>query len=265
MAVRKNTESDKEHCDNCDDEACDNPAHDRMNKEESRMAETIDGVTKRAERAEAQLATVTAELETTHAALVKAQGDLATSQAELATVREENRIAKMSPEEQRDVMLASMPELVRKSYLDQETRLAVIEKANRDLQDTNERLAYIQKSVEYRGLGFVPDQHWKILKAIDGITDEETRTELLRLLKAATEQLKTSPWMTTVGSQAVPANGAADGSAESQILALAKAHQETHNCTLPEAITAIAKAHPALWEQDQREKRFRNRVETAPR
>ena len=250
MAVRKNEESDKEHCESCDDKDCDNPAHERMKKEtvvSGNVAQAqIDALTTRAEKAEAEVATL--------------RSDLAKAQTDLATLQEESRIAKMSPEEQRETMLASMPDLIRKNYLDQETRLELIEKANRDLQEKNERLDYIQKAAGYRAMGFVPDDHWEILKAIDTMP-EAPRTELTRLLKAATEQLKTSPWMTTVGSQSVSPTGS-DGSAEQQILALATAHQAEKGGSLGDAITAVAKAHPDLWARDQQEKRFKNRVES---
>jgi hypothetical protein len=252
MALRKNTESDKEHCDNCDDTDCDNPAHDRMEKAEEAVVSgnaaqfQIDELTKRAEAAEARAKDLDAQL--------------AKSAADLAAVQEDQRIAKMTPEEQHEAMLATMPALIRKNYLDQQSRLELIEKANKDLQEKNERLDYIQKAVVYRPMGFVPDDHWEILKAIDQMP-EGPRTELTRLLKSATELLKTSPWTTTVGST-VPSHAGTDGSAQQQILALATAHQAEKGGSLGDAIGVIAKAHPELWEQDQQEKRFKNRVET---
>jgi uncharacterized coiled-coil protein SlyX len=259
MAVTKNAESDKEHCDKCDDKNCDNPAHDRM-KKELQMAETVDGVTKRAEKAEAQVATLTARVAELEPQLTEVQSALAKTQQELKTLQDEAAIAKMSPEEQRETLLATMPELVRKSYLDQENRLALIEKANHDLQEKNERLDYIQKAVEFRPLGFNPDDHWEILKAIDAMP-EAPRMELVRLLKAATEQSKTASLWSTAGSQGTSPTGR-DGSAEAQILALAQAHQTDKGGTLGDAIGVIAKAHPDLWLRDQQEKRVRNRVET---
>jgi hypothetical protein len=259
MAVTKNAESDKEHCDKCDDKDCDNPAHDRM-KKELQMAETVEGVTKRAERAEAEMEKLTAQVLKLTEVLQATEATLATTQAELKTVQEEAAIAKMSAEEQRDTLLASMPELVRKSYLDQESRLALIEKANKDLHEKSERLDYIAKAVVFRPLGFNPDDHWEILKAIDAMP-EAPRDELLRLLKAATEQTKTAALWSTAGSQSVSPTGS-DGSAEAQILALAQAHQTEKGGTLGDAIGAIAKAHPDLWARDQQEKRFKNRVES---
>jgi hypothetical protein len=259
MAVTKNAASDKEHCDKCEDKDCDNPAHDRM-KKELQMAETVEGVTKRAERAEAQVATLSAQVAALEPQLVQVTSDLAKAHAELKTLQEEAAIAKMSPEEQRTALLASMPELVRKSYLDQESRLALIEKANHDLQAKNERLDYIQKAVALRPLGFNPDDHWEILKAIDAMP-EGPRDELLRLLKAATEQSKTASLWSTAGSQGTSPAGS-DGSAEAQILALAQAHQADKGGTLSDAIGHVAKAHPDLWAKDQQEKRLKNRVES---
>lgn len=259
MAVTKNAESDKEHCEKCDDKDCDNPAHDRMKKELA-MAETVDGVTKRAEKAEAQVAKLEARVAELAPQLEGTQAALAKTQAELKTLQDEAAIAKMSPEEQRETLLASMPELVRKSYLDQESRLALIEKANQDLHAKSERLDYIQKAVAYRPLGFNPDDHWEILKAIDAIP-EGPRTELLRLLKAATEQTKTAALWTTAGSQGTSPTGT-DGSAEAEILALAQAHQTEKGGTLGDAIGQVAKSHPELWARDQQEKRFKNRVES---
>jgi hypothetical protein len=260
VAVTKNAESDKEHCDKCDDKDCDNPAHDRM-KKELQMAETVDGITKRAERAEAQVATLTAQVAALEPQLAQVTADLAKAHADLKTLQEEAAIAKMSPEEQRETLLASMPELVRKSYLDQESRLALIEKANQELHAKSERLDYIQKAVAFRPLGFNPDDHWEILKAIDAMP-EAPRTELLRLLKAATEQQKTAALWGTAGSQGAVNLAGTDGSAESEILALATAHQTEKGGSLGDAIGVIAKSHPELWARDQQEKRFKNRVES---
>jgi hypothetical protein len=252
MAVTKNAESDKEHCDKCDDKDCDNPAHDRMKKE--------DAMETRAEKAEAEVAKLAAQVAKLTEVVVTTEAELAKTQAELKTLQDEAAIAKMSPEEQRTALLASMPELVRKSYLDQETRLAVIEKANQELHAKNERLDYIQKAVAFRPLGFNPDDHWEILKAIDAMP-EGPRDELLRLLKAATEQQKTAALWSTAGSQGTSPTGS-DGSAEAQILALAQAHQTEKGGTLGDAIGVIAKSHPDLWTRDQQEKRFKNRVES---
>jgi hypothetical protein len=259
MAVTKNAESDKAHCDKCEDKDCDNPAHDRM-KKELQMAETVEGVTKRAEKAEAEVATLAAQVAKLTETVVTTEAALAKANAELKTLQEEAAIAKMSPEEQRTALLASMPELVRKSYLDQETRLAVIEKANQELHAKNERMDYIAKAASLRPLGFNPDDHWEILKAIDAMP-EGPRDELLRLLKAATEQNRTAALWTTSGSPGTATTGT-DGSAEAQILALAQAHQTEKGGTLGDAIGHVAKSHPDLWERDQQEKRFKNRVES---
>jgi len=251
-AVRKNAESDKEHCDNCDDTDCDNPAHDRMKKEllvHGNAAQMqIDALTKRAHEAEDLVLSLRA--------------DLAKSTQELTALREEQRIAKMSPEEQRETLLAGMPELVRKSYLDQEARLEIIEKANRELHEKNERLDYIAKTAEFRALGLTPD-HWHVLKAVEGIADESARTELVRLLKAATEQLKTSSLFGVRGVEGHGPSGTdSSGDAEGQILALAKAYAEEKGVPLAKGIEVIAKSHPELWELNQREKRAKNRVNT---
>jgi hypothetical protein len=258
MAVRKNAESDKEHCANCDDDDCDHPAHERLKKAEEaagmagNVAQTqIEDLTKRAEAAEARVK----ELD----ALV------AKSEADLATLRDEIAIAKMSPEEQEETLLASMPPLVRKSYTDQKARLEMIEKANRDLHEKNERLDYIQKTAEFRAFGMVPDDHWPLLKAVDGMPEAE-RIEMLRLLKAATEQLKTSDLFGVRGTPG-HAQGTQDasGTAEGQIMALAKARAEEKGETLGQAIEAVAKAHPDLWERNQMEKRHTNRVQLGSR
>lgn len=253
MAVRKNTESDKEHCAQCDDEDCDHPAHDRLKKEElvegNAAQAQIDALTKRAETAEARVQ----ELE---AQVAKRTQDLATLQDEIA-------ISKMSPEDQREQLLKSMPELVRKSYLDQEARLEMIEKSNRELHDKNQRLDYIQKTAAFRHIGFVPDDHWEILKSIDGMP-EAPRTDLLRLLTAAAEQLRTSDLFKAHGSAAYQP-GSEHGSAEAQILALAQARAEEKGEPLGKAIEAIAKQHPDLWERDQQEKRRTNRVQLGSR
>jgi hypothetical protein len=247
MAVHKNTESDKEHCENCDDKDCDNPAHERMQKQEDRMAERDTALAS----AQAELASTRAELDTTKAALAKAEQDL-------ASLHDEQRIAKMSPEEQREHMLTQMPELVRKSYLDQEARLELIEKANADLFEKNQRLDYIAKTAELRDFGMNPDDHWEHLRAIDQ-WPEPLRTEHLRLLKAASEQMRTSPWMTSLGSEGRPMSGT-NGSAEQQLMALAQSHSTEKGVPLGQAIEAIQKTHPDLYQRHILEKRQTNRV-----
>jgi len=244
--VRKNAESDKEHCDNCEDEDCEHPAHERMQKT---MQGQLEALTKRAEKAEAQVTALSA--------------DLVKSQSDLATLREEMAVAKMSPEEQRVKMLESMPDLVRKNYLDQEARLELLEKSNRDLQEGNQRLAYIQKTAGLRHFGLTPDS-WRVLKAIDLIPDEADRTELLRLITSANELMKTSAAWGARGSDGHGAglSASATGDAEGQILALAKARAEEKGETLSKAIEHIARSQPELWEQNQREKRAKNRVNT---
>src|SRR4029453_8985305 len=104
-AVRKNTESDKAHCASCDDEECENPAHDRMTKEDSRMADTLDGVTKRAELAEARVQTLEARLAELEPLVVK------TAELETALAK-----MKQTPEEQEAAYWASVPEPVRKKH-----------------------------------------------------------------------------------------------------------------------------------------------------
>ena len=208
--------------------------------------EQIDTLRKRAEEAEARVK----ELEP----------QLAKIEHDLATLQEELTVTKMSPEEQRDRLLAGMSEVVRKDYLAKEERLAMLEKSNALLAATNERQGYIAKTMDYRQFGMVPEQHWEILKAIDGMP-EEPKDELLRLLKAATEQLAASPLFHANGFEARSPTGAdGSGSAESQILALAQAHATDKGVGLDKAIEVIAKQHPELWERDQREKRFTNRV-----
>jgi hypothetical protein len=248
MAVRKNAESDKEHCENCDDEDCDNPAHDRMKKAEEDRMEALKAMTARAEKAEARLTEV-------EAALAKSVQDLAALQDEMA-------IAKMSPEEQREAFLTSMPELVKKRYLDQELRLELIEKTNRELHEKNERLDYIQKTAAFRGLGFVPDDHWEVFKAIDQMP-EAPRTDLVRLLTAATEQLRTSDLFKAHGTPGFQP-GVESSSAEAQLLALAKAYSDDKGVSMGQAIDAVAKQHPDLWERNSAEKRRTNRVASAP-
>lgn len=243
MTVRKHTESDKEHCEHCDDKDCDNPAHDRLKKqEESRMAETLDAVTKRAELAQARVKELEAQL--------------VSVDVELSLLKDEMSVTKMSPEEQRERRLAEMSPIVRKDYLEKEERLAFLEKSNQLLAETNERQSYIAKTADFRQFGMVPEQHWPILKAVDAMP-EEPREELLRLLKAATEQLAASPLFQASGLDARPAGGGnGSGNANDQILALAQAYASDKNVPMDKAIEAVAKQHPDLWSRDQREKRF---------
>ena len=206
----------------------------------------IDTLRKRAETAESRVKELEPKLtEVEHA---------------LASLQEELTVTKMSPEEQRERFLAGMSDLVKKDYLAKEERLAMLEKSNALLAEANERQSYIAKTADYRQFGMVPEQHWEILKAIDTMP-EEPKDELLRLLKAATEQLRASPLFQANGIDARPPGGGnGSGSAESQIMALAQAHATEKSVGLDKAIEVIAKQHPELWARDQQEKRFSNRV-----
>jgi transcriptional regulator of met regulon len=246
LPVRKNAESDKEHCDNCDEKDCDNPAHDRMknmNKQD-----------------EARLYDLETALATAKTDLAKAQADLATAQSELATVREESRLAKMSPEEQEATWMATLPEAVRKRYEADALEKVELRKKLQEADERAERADYIQKTVAFQGIGFVPDKHWPILKALDAIPDEEARSEVYRLLKAANEQLRTSALFTANGTSGQPTGGEGSGSASDQLMALAKAYQEDKGVDFLTASAAIAKARPDLYRRSTDERRHATRL-----
>jgi hypothetical protein len=210
--------------------------------------------------AKEQVETLRKRAESAEARVKELEPQLATAAHDLATLQEELTVTKMSPEEQRERFLAGMSELVKKNYLAQEERLAVLEKSNHLLAETNERQSYIAKTADYRHLGMVPDDHWTILKAIDGMP-EEPREHLLRLLKAADEQLRSGALFEARGLDARPVGGGTgSGTAESQIMALAQAHATEKGVGLDKAIEAIWKQHPDLWARDQQEKRMSNRV-----
>jgi len=254
MAVAKNAESDKEHCDNCDDSSCDNPAHDRMKKQaedaraQMRLADTLT-------KTEAELATVKALL--------------AKAQESLAVFEEDARIAKMTPEEQRQALLDSMPALVRKDYLEKEARYALIEKTNQELRDEKDRLTYIAKTAELVHAGFVPDDDWEIMKAIDlGIPlTTEQGEKLFTKFRALNEQLRTSDLWSARGTPGTPmTNGVSSSSqASTQIMGMAEQLRKEQNLPMDKAIEHVAKEHPELWDRHIRELRSTNRVQSGSR
>jgi hypothetical protein len=247
VATRKNAESDKEHCDNCDDKDCTNGAHDRMKNMNKQDA--------------GRIADLEASLEAVTADLVKAKTDLAIAQSEAAGLREEQRLAKMSPEEQEATWLASLPEAVRKRYEADAVEKVELRKKLQEADERAERADYIQKTAAFRGIGFVPDKHWSILKALDAIPDEDTRSEVYRLLSAANEQLRTSKLFSANGTSGHPTGAGQDtGSASDQLMAMTKAYQDEKGVDFTKASEAVAKAHPDLYTRMIQERRRQSRV-----
>lgn len=251
MAVRKTTASDQEHCDTCDADDCDHPAHERLKKEHlvsgSVAQAQIDTLTKRAEAAEARvrelepLVTKTAELETT-----------------LAKMRQ-------TPEEQEAEYLASLPDAVRKKY--EADQLEKVDLRKR-LAEADERVAkadLVAKTADFRAFGMVPEQHWTIVKAIHAMPEAD-RDELLRLITANMAQRETAALYTAQGYTSPAATGTnGSGSANDQLMALAHTYAKEQAVTLDKAIDAVAKAHPDLWRRDQLEKRATHRIDLGTR
>jgi hypothetical protein len=238
MAVRKNATSDKEHCDSCDDKDCDNPAHERMKNMEKQAEERI------------------ADLEAT---LAKAHSDLVQAQSELAA--RETTIAKMrqTPEEQEAEYWASVPEPVRKKYEAGEAEKVELRKQLDDARQEREQTVYIAKTADFRSFGMV-QKHWRILKAIDRM-DPEDSEELLRLIKAAQEQARTSGLFTATGTEG--RNGSTSmegGSASERLMALTQARMEEKGEDFLKASEAIAKSHRELYAEANRERRQASRV-----
>ena len=182
--------------------------------------------------------------------------ELATSHAALAKAQAELEDVKLTPEQQIDKYWAAQPEAVRKRHEADELEKQDLRKRLADADARAEQTEYIAKTADFHGFGMVA-RHWKILKAIDRLEDDD-RTELLRLMKASAKQLETSGYFNARGfEQAQGETEFAD--AEGHIRALAKAFQKEHGGGMGEAISAVAAENPDLWGRYQTESRRRNR------
>jgi hypothetical protein len=239
MAVRKNAESDKEHCDSCDDKDCDNPAHERMKNMEK--------------QAESRMADLEAALAVAQAELAKAQQDLASRDQVIAKM-------KQTPEEQEAEYWAAVPEAVRKKHEADEAEKVELRKQLADARDEREQTVYIAKTADFRHFGMVPQKHWRIVKAIDQM-DEEDRDELWRLIKASQEQARTAGLFSAVGTEGRNGAGTLEtAGASEQLMALAKAYQEDKGVDFLKASEVVAKAHPELYQRSIQERRRAARV-----
>ena len=235
----------------------------------TRMAETLEGMTKRAEAAEAQVATLAARGAEAEAQIQTLTARVAELEPLVAKTRSlETTIAKMqqTPEEQEAEYWASVPEPVRKKHEADEAEKVELRKQLQDAREEREQTVYITKTADFRGFGMV-QKHWRILKALDrmveaGITDAEDRDELLRLMKSASERDSTSELYRASGSEGrYGAGGASDSaSATDQLMSLTEAYANEHTCSFAAASEKIAKAHPDLYRRASEERRRSARV-----
>jgi len=223
------------------------------------MAETIDGVTKRAETAEAQVLALTQRAEAAEAR-VKELEPLVAKTTDLETT-----LAKMrqTPEEQEAEYWASVPEPVRKKHEADEAEKVELRKQLDDARAEREQTTYIAKAADFRGFGLVGPKHWRILKAIDTMPEED-RDELLRLMTAAGEQTRTADLFKAAGHEG--RNGhtgaSADGSASDQLFALTQTYADEKGVPFIKASEVIAKQHPDLFRRATEERRHASRVST---
>lgn len=222
------------------------------------MAETLESVTKRLETAVAQLADVEKRATTAEARVKELDPQLATVEAELLATTTALAKAKQTPEEQEAEYEASLPEHVRKQRQAEKLEVADLKKRLQESDERGERTEYIQKTAAYRSLGITPDD-WNVLKAIDTLP-EDVSTRLTTLLKALTAQLKTSTLFKSVGVEGGQGAMQSNGSAEGELMALATAYQDKHNCDMPTAQNAVMKAHPDVYQRYVVEKRRNTRV-----
>jgi hypothetical protein len=220
-------------------------------------------LTKRAETAEAQVSALTARVAEADRALHAQAEELARAESALAKARQ-------TPEEQEAEYLESLPPVIRKKREAEQLEIIELRKEATANKERAEQAEYVAKARTLAGVGFTPN-HWRCLKALDVLATcgyEEERTELLRLLNAAQEHTRTeSSLYTALGTSGagvgiLGGGGSGSPDAEGQILGLAKAYAEEKGVPLGKAIEAIARAHPDLWERNQREKRKNNRVNT---
>jgi hypothetical protein len=165
---------------------------------------------------------------------------------------------KLTPDEQVAKYWAQQPEAVRKQHEADELEKADLRKRLQLADERAEQAEYIQKTAAFRSFGITPD-HWNLIRAIEKKLDEPERDELLRLMKAATEQTKTAALYTSMGTTGVT-NGSLPATAEDQIYALAKAYADEHKCDLGTAQLAVAAQNRELYERSVMEKRRHTRV-----
>jgi len=189
-----------------------------------RMTVTVDEITKRAETAEARVHVLEAEL----------------------------LQAKMSPEEQEAEYLKNLPDAVRKQYTADKVEKAALREELRIEKEARQRQEYIEKTVTYRLVGMTPD-HWNVLKAIDGLPQQE-RDELLRMLASAHEVIKTSGLLKVHGKDGVaPVMGSALERIEK--MARERAAASEGKLTYEQAYDRISSEQPTLFAEARSEQR----------
>lgn len=170
----------------------------------------------------------------------------------------ETTIAKMrqTPEEQEAEYWAGVPETVRKKHEADEAEKVELRKQLDDARQEREQTVYITKTADFRGFGMV-SKHWRILKAIDGIADQEDREELLRLMKASAERDQTSEIYKAHGSDGRygPNGTVENASADDQLYALTLAYMEEKGVDFLPASAVIAKQHRDLYKRATEERR----------
>ena len=187
---------------------------------------TLEDVTKRADAAEAEVATL-------KAALAKAQ---------------------QTPEQQEADYLAGLPESIKKKYEADQIEKAALKEELRVEKEKREQGEYIQKTADYRAVGLAPDD-WDVLKAVDTLP-EKPRARVLQLLKAAGEQLKKGALFSEKGHSL---STEAPNSAGEEITALVQA-EVAKGVAYGDALSTIAKGRPDLYHRYTREIQQQTRV-----
>lgn len=212
--------------------------------------EEYDALKKRAERYETRA--------------TEAEATVKTLSDKIDALVAELRVAKQTPEEQEAEYLESLPLVVRQKREAELLEIAELRKETRLANERAEQADYVAKTADFQAVGLTSN-HWRCLKALDVLATqgyEEERTEILRLLTAANEQLATSDLFAVAGSGAgagITHAAGASPDAEGQVLALARARAAEKDLKLSDAIDQIAHEKPELWKQYQTEKRFKNR------
>lgn len=117
-------------------------------------------------------------------------------------------------------------------------------RAERDLRQFEKRaeseLQYLPGTLEVRTA---------LLKAVDGIENENTRDEALKVLKA--HNAKLAPGFTTVGTDMVPVikSGSEQEQANAELNELTKKHAAEKGLDYYDAYDIVAKANPALLQK----------------
>lgn len=214
---------------------------------------------------EAQVATLAAQVADLTKALdtSKAAGEAATkarteAEAKLLEATKALSGAPANPPTEAEALakaMESLPEPVRKAWMEDRGRIAKAEKMAADERDARLSAEYLTKARELGGVPAKPEDLATLLREADEKLSKEAGAELGRLLKAVAAQEATSDLFKEAGAAGGgPSYGSAWDKVAQEAQALVKASVATGvNLTFDQAVDKVATTNPQLIAAYQRE------------